>query len=271
MTDTYIRIRKREPFPLIFVAAGMALMLVGCATVYNPATGRKEAVFINTAQEKSIGDEVEEEILRRYRLSLDPAKNERTRRVGRDLSAACSRTDVDCEFSVVESEDINAFALPGGSVFVTTALLDAVESDDELVSVVGHEVGHICARHPVKRLESQLGYSFLVDLAYALDTRPPAEKNRMWEDITMATDITFNIIALGYSRNDEILADRLGAIYAEKAGYDPEGAIRFLKKLEKEEAAGPGWLVFTRSHPYIRDRIKALEEWTAEKKALGMP
>jgi predicted Zn-dependent protease len=232
----------------------------GCATVYNPAIQRNEVVFINTEDEIRIGKEVEKGILKKYRVSRDLGYNRRVEAVGRKIASVSDRKDLEYSFGVIESKDINAFALPGGSVYVTTSLLEAVDSNDELASVIGHEVGHIAARHSAKRLESQLGYSFIVQLAYALDSRSVDAKRKAWEDLTAATNITFNLITLGYSRRDELAADKLGLLYAEKAGYDPGAAITFLKKLQREEGASPEWLVFLRSHPYVKDRIAALEK-----------
>lgn len=242
----------------IFLAV---IFITGCATVYNPATERREAVFITTEQEVNIGRQVEREVLQSFKLSNDPAYIRRTILIGNKLAAVSDRQDLIYKFGVVESKDINAFALPGGSVYVTTGLLKAVASDDELAAVIGHEVGHISARHPVKRLESQMGYSFLVTLAYMLDTRSADVKNRLWEDIRLATDTTFKLIALGYSRRDEMLADSLGVVYSGRSGYDPRAAVTFLKKLAEEERGTPEWLIFLRSHPYAKERVAALEEW----------
>lgn len=239
----------------------LSLNLTGCATVYNAATGRNEYVFIDSEKEISIGREVEKAVLREYSLSRNSILIARTKKIGEKISRVNDRTDMPYKFGVVESDDVNAFALPGGGVYVTTALLKEVSSDDELASVIGHEVGHIAARHPVKRLESRLGYSLLVNMAYALDTRSVEAKRAAWADLTAATNITFSLISLGYSRRDEIEADRLGALYAKRAGYDPYAAVTFLKKLEKEEKNTPEWLVFTRSHPYAKERVAALEEW----------
>ncbi|MFH1753968.1 MAG: M48 family metalloprotease [Candidatus Omnitrophota bacterium] len=246
---------------ILIVSLFLPLMLIGCATVYNQATGRNEYVFVDKDKEIAIGKEVENAVLKEYTLSKNPILIARTKKIGEKISRVSDRADMPYKFGVVESEDVNAFALPGGGVYVTTALLKEVSSDDELASVIGHEVGHTSARHQAKRLESQLGYSFLVNLAYALDARSVEAKNAAWEDISAATNITFSLISLGYSRRDEMAADRLGALYAKRAGYDPYAAVTFLKKLEKKEKNAPGWLAFVRSHPYAKERVSALEEW----------
>ncbi len=215
----------------ITITLALIFFTAGCATVYNPATKREESVFITTEQEVGIGKKVEVSVLQKYKLSEDRAYKDKLERIGKEIALHSDRDDLEYYFKVVESKDVNAFALPGGGIFATTALLDAIDNDDELASVVGHEIGHTAARHQAKRIESQLGYSFLVNIAYLLDGRSPDVKNKAWEDIRMATNITFNLITLGYGRKDEILADRLGVIYAERAGYDPNGAISFLEKL----------------------------------------
>lgn len=123
-------------------------------------------------------------------------------------------------------------------------------SDDELACVIGHEIGHVAARHIAKKLQAQLGYELLMNIA---------ANKAGFRDLQKAASITFDLISLGYSREDELLADKLGAKYAYKAGYDPYAMISFLKKL-KELNKGEMGIVFLRSHPYASQRIELMDK-----------
>lgn len=122
-------------------------------------------------------------------------------------------------------------------------------TDDELACVIGHEIGHIAARHIAKKIQAQIGYDLLMNIAL---------KKVGIGEFQEVVSIGYNLIMLGYSREDELMADRLGARYAYRAGYDPYALISFLKKIQssKEDELG---FVFLRSHPYTSQRIKMLE------------
>ncbi|UCC96120.1 MAG: M48 family metalloprotease, partial [Candidatus Omnitrophota bacterium] len=112
-------------------------------------------------------------------------------------------------------------------------------NDDELAFVLGHEVGHVAARHSVKRLQFSMGMGLVVSIAL----RDPD-----YELVKSAVNIAYDVVAKGYSRGDEFLADSLGLKYAYRAGYSPQGAIALLQKLKKKNDMG-SFLVFLRSHP----------------------
>ncbi len=225
------------------------LTLCGCATVYNPATGQKELIFITTATEVSIGKAVSAKVASQYKISNDVEKNNRVREIGKKITAVSDRKDLVYKFYVIEEKDLNAFTSPGGYLYINSGLLDKA-TDDELACVIGHEVGHVAARHIAKKMQAQIGYTILMNIAM---------RKAGLEDMQTAASISYNLIMLGYSREDELLSDRLGVKYAHKAGYDPYAMISFLEKLKdsNKKSIGPAFL---RSHPYASDRIKMLEK-----------
>lgn len=234
-------------FAIIFLLA--SLTFPGCATIYNPATEKKELIFITTPMETTLGQNIAMQVAKQYTFIKDPKQVSRVTEMGQKLAKVSDRTDIKYHFSVIEDKEINAFTMPGGYVYINSGLLD-ITNDDELACVIGHEIGHVAARHIAKKLQTQLGYDILMNIAL---------RNTSVRQMEQAISITFNLIELGYSREDELLADRLGAKYAYKAGYDPYAMITFLKKLQEKHKDETG-MVFLRSHPYASQRIKMMEK-----------
>jgi predicted Zn-dependent protease len=233
----------------------LILMLSGCATLYNPATGQNEMIFLDSATESSIGKNTVPELLKQHPLSKDAAMQERLRTVGSRLAGVSDRQDVTYTFGVLADKELNAMALPGGYVFVNQGLM-SILSDDELAYVVGHEVGHVAARHIAKQMQANMTYQVILGVAFA---GLGSKMGSGGDALSQGADAIYNVIALGYSRKDEYQADRIGVRYSYKAGYNPWASLTALEKIKKEE--GTNWKVmgYFRSHPYVEDRIRALQ------------
>jgi len=240
-----MRIVKIFIIPLII----SSLSISGCATIYNPATEKKEVVFITTPMEVALGKNAAMQVTQQYAFVKDPQQVNKVTEIGEKLAKVSDRTDLKYHFAVVEDKEINAFTMPGGYIYINSGLL-TITNDDELACVIGHEIGHVAARHIAKKLQTQLGYDILMNIAL---------QNTSVRQMQRAIDVTFNLVELGYSREDELLADRLGAKYAYKAGYDPNAMITFLKKLKEKDKSDMG-PVFLRSHPYTSQRIQMMEK-----------
>jgi predicted Zn-dependent protease len=238
------------------IALGLLAFICGCATLYNPATGKKEFIVINSATEQAIGKNTAAEIAKKYPLASDPALQSRISAIGRRVVAASDRQDIEYKFYVVEDKELNAFTLPGGLIYVNRGLAEAF-NDDELAYVIAHETGHIAARHIAKKLQANMTYQLLLGMAFAT-----AGKNAGQSAQTLAqgADVVFNLVELKYSRNDEYEADRLGVKYAHNAGFDPYASLSALEKLKKNQGSASKVLQYFRTHPYVEDRIKALKE-----------
>jgi len=223
--------------------------LSGCVIIYNPATRRNELILINTPREVGIGRNLDREISRKFKILKDPAINARLGKVGQRVAAASDRKDLLYHFRVVDSKELNAFCLPGGFIYIHSRLMD-IATDDELACVIAHEVGHIAARHAIKKLQAALGYRLVISLAL---------RNVSSIILKDALNIMYNLITLGYSRHDEREADRLAVKYAHRSGYNPEAMISFFRKLLKEKKVSRH-LIFLRSHPPVEERIRDVKE-----------
>jgi predicted Zn-dependent protease len=232
----------------IIILVSCLFFFYGCATIYNPATQKKEFIFIDTKQEVALGKLIYSQVIREMSLSKDEMMIKRLNLIGEKVNKVCDRQDLEYKFNVVKDKELNAFAIPGGFVFINSGLMETA-SDNELACVVGHEIGHVAAKHAVKRLQVSLGYAILINLALAQGN---------YVDAAQAVDIIFNIVSLGYSREDERLSDRLAVKYAFKAGYNPDGMISFFRKLEEEsrKKGNTAPLVFLSSHPPVKERIE---------------
>ena len=209
-------------------------------------------------EEVRIGQEIAAEVEKTYKLDPDPEVQRRVQLIGQRLVAVAGDKDFKYSFKVLAVDEINAFALPGGPIYVFRGLIDAVGDDDDMLAcVLGHEMAHINRRHANKQYTKGLWTSILISLGTKGKVRDIAE-------------ITSALLELKYSRQDEYEADRLGIEYAYKAGYDPNGMVRFFELLKSKEKGGdPGVLANLRTHPLTENRI-----WRARQhieKITGQP
>lgn len=243
---------KRIFLPLFIIC------LCGCATlnVYNAATGQNEFIFINDATEVAIGKNVAQEVTQKQKLWHDGISEARIAAIGKRVAEVSDRTNMQYEFFVLDTGELNAMALPGGIVYVNKGLVYKL-NDDEMAFIIGHEIGHVAAKHAVKKVQSNLTYQLLLTVAFAFAGQKDQDTAT---NIANASNQIYNLIALGYNRQDEYFADKLGVKYAYKAGYDPYAGITALEKIKRGESENIKVLEYLRTHPYTDDRIKALRE-----------
>jgi beta-barrel assembly-enhancing protease len=246
--------------------AGLLLLLAvcsGCATTYNPATKRNEAIFINTHAEIAIGNDAASQIAQKYKISDDRKAIERLENIGQRVAAVCDRKDLEYKFYLIEDKTLNAFTIPGGHIYIFRGLYDKLD-DDELAAVMAHEIGHVAARHIVKKMQASLGYQLLSTVALIAYTKGQDDKkSRNAGYVAYAGATAFNLVQLGYSRQDEYEADSLAVKYTKAAGFDPDSMKKALEVLKAEEKkSGIPVPYILRSHPYIDQRIQRLETLT---------
>ena len=252
--------RSNRLYPAL--AAAALLALAGCYT--NPVTGRKSIVLYTPEQELSLGAQSFADVAKTEKVSHDPAANERVRRVGQRIAQAVGNEmpNANWEFTVFDSSEVNAFALPGGKVGVYTGLLRLATSDDELAVVMGHEIGHVIARHGAERMsEAELMSGVGALGASVLETKVADPKTVDLFKMAYGGLTTLGR-TLPHSRAQESEADRMGVVYAARAGYDPRAAITFWEKMmaqQKSGATGGAVASLLSTHPADAKRIADLQ------------
>ncbi|MFH0913596.1 MAG: Maf and M48 domain-containing protein [Candidatus Omnitrophota bacterium] len=234
-----------------------SFLLSGCASEYNIVTGQEENFYYSTDREVQIGQSIARQVEEEYKLAEDPLVQKRVEDIGKKIAEVCDRKDIDYRFKVLEDDEVNAVSLPGGFVYVNKGLVDKAASDDELAGVLGHEVGHIVARHSIKKLQAMMAYSVLRMLSIAVP---------QGAQVGNAADVAFTEILLGYSREDELLADQLSVRYAKSAGYNPRAMIDFLLRLQDINRRKPlRPKTYFKTHPYVPDRVRVVKQELGEK------
>jgi MAF protein len=246
-------------FNLLLVTCGLCLAtcLTGCSPEYNTVTGKQELYYYSTDREVELGKSMSAQMEKQVKLVEDPLVQNRVQTIGKKIVSVADRRDIDYSFKAIEDKEINAVSLPGGFVYVNKGLIDRVANDDELAAVLAHEVGHIVARHSIKKLQASMGYSLAQILTIPVHVAGEARAT---------ADMAFTELYLGYSREDELLADQLGARYTKLAGYDPHAMISFLEKLADYNRRKPLTAKnYFKTHPYVPDRIRVVKQELGEK------
>jgi predicted Zn-dependent protease len=234
-----------------------ALFLSGCQVV--PATGRKQLMLVSPAEEARMGLAAFNDIKKSEKISADPAGNAQVRRVGRRIAESVAREapGTEWEFVLFESEQVNAFALPGGKVGVYTGLLKLAATDDELAAVIGHEIAHVTSHHGGERTSQNIaatGLGLLLTVGMEQQEVSPAKRNAILAAYGLGATVG---VLLPFSRTHESEADAVGLRFAAGAGYDPRAAATFWRKMAAKGGAKPP--EFLSTHPSDATRIAALE------------
>ena len=214
-------------FRRIAVIAFGSLALTHCAQ--NPVSGDRDFVLMSEQQEIQLGAQAHQDVLKEYAALDNPALQAYVNEVGQRLARQSQRPHLQWHFTVVDSPDVNAFALPGGYVYITRGIMAYLNSEAELAGVVGHEIGHVTARHGVRQQSAStaagLGAVLGSILVPGLDNQAGATLLQ-----TLAQAWT-----AGYGREHELESDRLGAEYLAKTGYNPQAMIDVIGVLKNQE------------------------------------
>jgi metalloendopeptidase OMA1, mitochondrial len=242
----------------------LALGLAGCSTV--PETGRRQLMLLSPAQEMELGFTAFAQMKEEMPISKDPAANALVQRVGQRISAVANLPGAQWEFVVFESEQANAFCLPGGKVGIYTGILPITLNEAGLATVIGHEVAHAVARHGAERVsEALLLQTGGGILSASLSGSDPAVQSAAATVYGLGTTLGRQ---LPHSREQESEADEIGLYYMARAGYDPEEAVRFWERFaEANRQAGSATPWFLRTHPLDEDRIARLQSLMPQAKA----
>jgi predicted Zn-dependent protease len=208
---------------------------------------------ISDRQEVEIGRQIRQELINSGRIQLynNPNLNGYLNYIGSKLSKVSDRPEIPYTFSIVNSEEVNAFATMGGFVYIHTGLMKLAENEAELASVVAHEIGHIAGRHSLHQMRQQAIQQGVLSAA-GLDREQAVQLG-----VALALD-------LPYSRQDEYEADKLGLAMLTKAGYAPGAMVNFMQKLQRQGSNIPSFLS---THPAAGDRVQALARQIPQQKA----
>jgi predicted Zn-dependent protease len=251
------------------VASGMVLVLTAglfaCAT---SPTGRKQLMLVGQDQVDQMGAQAFQQALQQTPASTDQKVNDYVNCVVRPLTeAAKDKTDVkQWNIKVLQSDQINAFALPGGEIGVYTGIFKTAKNEDQLATVVGHEIGHVIARHGAERVSDQLATQGGLSVAEAFlgGTASPTQSNLIMSALGMGAQVG---VLLPFSRTQESEADVIGLQLMAQAGYDPNQAIALWQNMS-QVTQGQSPPEFLSDHPADQKRIQNLEAHLNEAKQL---
>ena len=234
-----------------------AALLAGCAR--NPATGKSELMLVSESQEIQMGQQADSQVIQSIGLYPDPALQAYIQDLGKKLAATSERTNLPWTFRVVDDPAVNAFAIPGGFVYVTRGLLAHVTNEAQLATVVGHEIGHVTARHTAHTMSQQQ----LAGLGLVVGSIASSQVAKYAGAASQALGVLF----LKFSRDNENQADELGVRYSSRANYDSRQMDSVMAMLDKLSAQGggrlPEWLA---THPNPGNRIEHINSVLAQTK-----
>jgi predicted Zn-dependent protease len=246
----------------IAIAVALLALLAACAT--NPVTGRRELSFMSEAQEISIANESDPQIKEEMGVYNDPELQKYVSEIGWKMAKISERPGLPWRFTVVDVPAVNAFAVPGGAIYITRGIMPFLDNEAELAGVLGHEIGHVTARHSAQQYTRQItGQVGLLALGIFVPAARP------FGDLTAQA---LGVLFLRYGRDDELQADGLGAKYESSLGWDPAGVPAFLSTLGRlDEASGnrrgiPNWLA---THPDPLSRVDEIQPVVQQLKTAG--
>ncbi len=234
---------------LISVTLSIILALcVGCAE--NPVTGEMQLNIYgpDVQSDVSLGRQWAPQVEKEFgQVVQDPQLTNYVNHVGQSVTRVSHAPNIQWHIKVLEHKSVNAFALPGGYLFITTGMLKKLNSEAQLAGILAHEATHVTARHSTTRMSEQIGLDILLSAVVPEDASA---------GVVQTTSITRQIVSLKYSRDDEHQADVVGMGYMVNAGYNPYGMVETMQMLERENQIRP--IEFLSSHPSPHNRTQYL-------------
>lgn len=234
------------------------LTISGFSCAVNPVTQKRELMLLSRSDEIALGQQTDAEVTRTYGVYPDANLNQYVAGVGKKLAAVSHQPDLEFHFQVLDSPVVNAFAVPGGFVYMTRGILAYLNDEAELAGVMGHEIGHVTARHSAKMYsQAQVAQVGLV-LGAAL--------SKTFRQFAGLAQAGLTVLFLSFSRDHERQADDLGVLYASKAGYEGSRMSNMFITLQKlnPQSGRDGLPTWLSTHPDPPDRIEAIKKAAAE-------
>lgn len=234
----------------VLVVSFILILSAGCAV--NPITGEEEFMLLSEKQDVELGQKYAPEIEKQLGGKINNAALQNyVNSVGQKVANVSHRRSWDYQFVALDDDMVNAFALPGGHIFITKGMLSKLSTESQLASILGHEVAHVVARDTAVLMSREIGISILLSAAVSDSTSRTTRT---------AADLTRQIIGFQFSRRDEKDADLAGLDYMVRAGYDPNGMVETMQILESQQKERP--IEFFSTHPnpenrtlYLKSRI----------------
>jgi predicted Zn-dependent protease len=245
-----MRVRLSVRIQMLFI---LTLCVFCSACVKNPVTGKRQLALMSESQEIAMGRESHPEILSEFGKVENEDLQKYCARIGNDLAKASHRPSLDWHFTIVDSPVVNAFAVPGGFIYLTRGIIEHMNNEAEFAAVLGHEIGHVTARHSVTQISQGQLFNLGLGLGSIFSSR--------FRQVGGLAQMGLEVLMLKYSRDHERQADQLGLQYMAKCGYDPEQMSKFFQIFEgmREESGQsiPNWLS---THPSPPERIQKTSE-----------
>lgn len=250
--------RWHSPLVVALVVAGI---VTACGTV--PYTGRSQLQLMSPEQESQLGAQAYQQTLAKARLSSNAASSEMVARVGSRIAAVAGHPEYKWEYRLIQDDkQVNAFALPGGKVAVYTGILPITRDENGLAAVLGHEIGHVIARHGGERVSQQMLVNVGLETTMAALSRGnPATVQAVAS--LLGAGATVGVL-LPWSRAQESEADHLGLILMAKAGFDPHAARDLWVRMAAASGGSGKPPEFLSTHPSEPTRIRQIEAWMPE-------
>ncbi len=237
---------------ILIISIVLFLVQSGCAV--NPVTGKKEIMLISESMEISMGKEIDQGLRMEYGFYDDPQLNAYVAQIGQEMVPHCHRPNLVYHFAILDTPVENAFAAPGGYIYITRGLMALVNSEAELATVIGHELGHVNARHSARQMTRAILFTLGIAIA--------SELSEDFKKIAPISMIATQLLFLKYSRSDEYQADALGVEYSLKIGYSAHEMVNFFASLQRltESSGGVRIPNFLSTHPLTPRRIEKVKE-----------
>ena len=231
---------------VIVVCVMLLSFVAGCAT--NPVTGKSELQILGPDWEANAGLQAAQEVDKEFAGSdINPQLQSYVDSVGQKIAAVSHTPELNFSFKVVDHNSVNAFALPGGYIFITTGMLKELNTEAQLAGICAHEAIHVTARHAAARISQQTVVGSLFTLVSSEKTAGAVQIGK----------IVNNLAQLKFSREDEKEADQYGLDYLVKAGYTPYGMVETMEILNRQE--GSRTIEFLSTHPNPKNRIELIK------------
>lgn len=256
----------RRCVPVVGLCALLLSMLAAPGCSRNPVTGDRSLMFLSPKEEVALGQEAKPEFVKEFGGPYgDPVIQQYVQNIGQRVAAAALEAshDYPYSFTVLDSEIVNAFALPGGPICVTRGLLWKLQDESELAGILAHEAVHVAAQHSNQQISRQMSASVLISVVGAAASRSGSSAAGIGTDLAK---VVAGLSSLKYSRDHETEADLYGVRFLIDAGYQPMGLVRVMEMFERlEQEQGSGGPEFLRTHPNPDNRAENLRNLIYEE------